>query len=73
MSETTHLKIVSTKEAGTYKVDAVTQNGDIHFEHVATIKNWTPQGDPSISIPYYIPNSMLEEIVKIIQESEPPK
>ena len=72
MSETTHLKIVKGKQPDTWRVNAVTDDGQTHIEDVAIIKNWVPNGEPSIKVPYYIPNSMIDEIVKVVQESEPP-
>ena len=73
MSETTYIQIIKGNKPDLWKVNAVTVNGDVHMENIAIITNWNNGGTPSIKVPYYIPNSMLDEIIKVVQKGEPPE
>jgi len=53
---------------------ALEYSGGTHeFEDVAIIANWVEKGTPSIRIPHYISNDILEQICKMVQTMEAPK
>ena len=77
LSHNTYLKINKIKDRpNEYLVSAVKSNFDSdehEFEDVAIIANWAGKGTPSIRIPHYISNDILEQICKIVQTMEAPQ
>tara|TARA_B100000586_G_C20027577_1_gene391814 strand:+ start:277 stop:519 length:243 start_codon:yes stop_codon:yes gene_type:complete len=77
ISHNTYLKINKIKNRpNEYLVSAVKTNlndDEQEFDDVAIITNWIENSTPSIRVPHYISNDILDQICKMVQTMEAPK